>query len=548
MPRSDDLTRSLRTMRRGAALATAAALAVIAPAATAAADDVAPFAVALPTVTGPFPSIPDNFGFAIEGFDVQPPVPAGYVIEEFFVSGTGNLYEFTPTGIQVVSPCPAAATSGCTNIPYTTRMIVKRPRRDREFSGTVVIEPLNPSGGFDIAAVWDRSRELFTSNGDIFIGWSSKSVIVNALHQWNPARYAALHWDYLPATPGSNSGANDGITFDVAAQIGALIKSGGRGSPLHGLRIKHVIESGFSQDGGFTFTQADVFHAIERMPDGSAIYDGYVPMGTNGPSNINFGLTPAGALPATDPRRKMQPRDAPVIHVDTETEIFLGTLSPTGLVFRRPDGDARNDRYRIWEVPGAAHVSNDFDEPVPAIERDAAQIQKLALADAPPLGCAHQAFVNGPIHGVPGVIAPDNFPFSSVQNAAFQDLIAWIDFGIAPPHGAPIEVDTTTAPAHIVRDAQGNALGGVRTPFVDVPITTFVPSDTVAHTTAQSGFCVLYGYNLPFDGAKLQTLYRNHGDYVSRFARGALQAVIDRFWTVPDAIRAIERAARSRVP
>src|ERR1044071_359982 len=153
MPRSDDLTRSFRAMRRNLALASASALAVIAPAATAAADDVTPFAVALPTVTGPFASTPDNFGFAIEGFDVQPPVPDGYVIEEFLVSGVGNLYEFTPTGIRVVSSCPAAAASGSTNIPDTTRMIVKRPRRANEFSGTVVIEPLNPSGGFDIAAV-----------------------------------------------------------------------------------------------------------------------------------------------------------------------------------------------------------------------------------------------------------------------------------------------------------------------------------------------------------------------------------------------------------
>jgi hypothetical protein len=537
-----------RTVRRRRAAGLAAALAVIAPAAIAAADDVQPFAVALPTVTGPFPSTPDSFGFAIEGFDVQPPVPDGYVIEEFFVSGVGSLYEFTPTGIRVVSPCPAAATSGCTGIPYTTRMIVKRPKRDREFSGTVVIEALNPSGGFDIAAVWDRSRELFTASGDIFIGWSSKSVIINALKLWNPARYAGLHWDYLPFVPGGNSGVNDGITFDIAAQIGALIKTGGRGSPLHGLRVRHVIESGFSQDGGFTFTQADVFHAIERMPGGGPIYDGYVPMGTNGPSNINFGLTATGALPATDPRRKMQPRDAPVIHIDTETEIFLGTLAPTGLLFRRPDSDAPGDRTRIWEVPGAAHVSNDFDEAAPAIERDAAQIQKLQLADSPPLGCAHQEFVNGLVHGIPGVITPDNFPFSSVQNAAFHSLVRWIETGIPPAHGTPIQVDTTTTPAHIVRDVQGNALGGVRTPFVDVPITTYVPADSVAHTTAFSGFCVLYGYNLPFDAAKLQTLYRNHGDYVSQFARGAIEAVRDGFWLVPDAIRAIERAARSDVP
>src|ERR1041385_7687554 len=143
MPRSDDLTRSPRAMPRNLVLASASALAVTPPAATGAADDVTPFSVALPTVTGPIPSTPDNFGFAVEGFDVQPPVPDGYVIEEFFVSGVGNLYEFTPTGIRIVSPCPPAATSGCTGIPYTTRMIVKRPRRAQEFSGTVIIEPLD---------------------------------------------------------------------------------------------------------------------------------------------------------------------------------------------------------------------------------------------------------------------------------------------------------------------------------------------------------------------------------------------------------------------
>jgi hypothetical protein len=193
-------------------------------------------------------------------------------------------------------------------------------------------------------------------------------------------------------------------------------------------------------------------------------------------------------------------------------------------------------------------VSNDFDEAAPAIERDAAQIQHLQLADSAPLGCAHQEFVNGLIHGIPGVITPDNFPFSNVQNAAFASLVRWIETGIPPAHGAPIQVDTTTTPARIMRDVQGNALGGVRTPFVDVPITTYVPSDTVAHVTAFSGFCVLYGYNLPFDAAKLQTLYRNHGDYVSQFARSAIGAVRDGFWTVPDAIHAIERAARSNVP
>jgi alpha/beta hydrolase family protein len=476
-------------------------------------------------------------------------VPHGYVVEEFFVSGTGNLYEYTPTGIRMVSPCPAAATSGCTNIPYTTRFLVKRPLNRHHFSGTVIVEPLNPSGGFDIAVVWDRSREQFVRNGDIFVGWSSKSVIVNALKQWNPTRYAALNWPYLPFVPGGNSGANDGITFDIAAQMGAFVRANGPADhPLHGYRIQHVIESGFSQDGGFTFTQADFFHALERLPGGGPIYDGYVPMGTNGPSNVNFGLTPAGVLPAADPRRRMQPRDAPVIHVDTETEIALGLLTPTGLLFRRPDGDAPDDRYRLWEVPGAAHVSNDFAEPVPTIQRDVAQILKIALQDLPPNGCTHQQFVPGPVTGVPGVVDPDDFPFSSVQNAAFERLIEWIEHDRPPPHAAGIQVDLTSTPRAIVRDSFGNAVGGVRTPFIDVPITTYVPTDTVAHTTPFSGFCILDGYNIPFDAARLATLYRNHGDYVSRFAAESVRVVRAGFWSVADAIEAIERAAHAQVP
>jgi hypothetical protein len=31
-------------------------------------------------------------------------------------------------------------------------MIVKRPVNPNQFSGTVIVEPLNPSAGFDIAA------------------------------------------------------------------------------------------------------------------------------------------------------------------------------------------------------------------------------------------------------------------------------------------------------------------------------------------------------------------------------------------------------------
>jgi hypothetical protein len=99
-----------------------------------------------------------------------------------------------------------------------------------------------------------------------------------------------------------------------------------------------------------------------------------------------------------------------------------------------------------------------------------------------------------------------------------------------------------------LRDSFGNALGGLRTPFVDVPIATYTPTDTVAHTTAFSGFCVLYGYNTPFSQTTLKSLYKSHGQYVSRVAQEANQLVREGFWLKPDAQEVIKQAARADVP
>jgi hypothetical protein len=512
-----------------------------------AASDVTPFTASIPTVTGPIASTPTDFPFIALGFSVEPPVPDGYVEQEYFFSGTGTLYEYTPAGIQLVTPCPAAATLGCT-IPYTTRMLVRRPVKPNKFSGTVVIEPLNPSANFDIAGIWDRSREYFVRNGDVFVGWTSKSVTVNTLKAFNATRYAALDWPYMPFVPGGNNAVYDGITFDIAAQIGALFKDNGPGSPTHDLDVKRVFEAGFSQDGAFTFTQAETFHALERMPGGGPIYDGYVPGGTRGPSSLNFGLTPAGTLPAGDPRVQMQPRDVPVIHINTETEVAIGVLVPNGLAYRRDDSDAPDDSYRLWEVPGSSHVSNDLHDEVLTLSLNLAELLGIPASALPPVGCTHQQFVSGPVIGVPGVIDPNPFPFSNVENAAFADLTDWIGPKHTPPPHADRIAVTSTIPPTVVRDAFGNALGGVRTPFLDVPTATYVPTDTVAHMTTFSGFCILYGYSVPFDEDTLQSLYRSHGDYVSQVAGASNRLVRDGFWLHRDARDVLHQAVHSAVP
>jgi hypothetical protein len=487
---------------------------------------------------GPIPSTPSNFPFIADGFGPEPPVPSGYEENEYLVSGRAKLYQYTATGVRVITPCPGSAGSlGCRSLPYTTRMLVKRPIDPRRFSGTVIIEPFNPSSGYDIANVWDRSWPYFVRQGDVFVGWTSRYESIRALKRFEPQRYARLRW-------GENSAVDDGITFDVAAQIGALFKLGGADSPLRHLKVRHVFEAGFSQDGAFTFTQADVFNAIDRLPDGGPVYDGYVPGGTVGPVDISFGLTAAGLLAPGDPRNRMQPRDSPVIQINTETEeVLLGV--PTGLAYRRPDSNARNDRYRLWEVPGASHISNDLGRSPITEERDLAEIERIPLRALPATGCAHQQYRTGPWAGVHGVVDPNPYPFGYVADAAFADLTRWLDQGTPPPRAARIRV---TRGGTTDRDRFGNALGGLRTPFVDVPTATYSAIDDSAHGTNLSGLCPLMGFSTQFSRATLRALYPSHADYLARVTREANELVSKGYWVPSDAARVVRQAAAAHVP
>jgi hypothetical protein len=374
-------------------------------------------------------------------------------------------------------------------------------------------------------------------HGDIFVGWTSRYAAISALQQFEPDRYARLTW-------GQNSEVDDGITFDIAAQIGALFKLGGPGSPAHGLSVKRVFESGFSQDGGFTFTQADVFDAVDRLPGGGPVYDGYVPGGTLGPSDINFGLTPAGSLSPGDRRNRMQPREEPVIQINTETEeAALG--AQTGLPYRRPDSDTQRDRYRLWEVPGASHISNDLGASPMTEQRDLAELDGIPLPALPSAGCTHQQFVSGPWVGVPGVVDPNTYPFGYVADAAFADLTRWVEDATPPPRAPRI---ATTGSGAVARDRFGNALGGLRTPFLDVPSATYSPTDTVAHDTDLAGLCVLLGYDTPFGHARLGSLYASHAEYLARVTRESSDLVRRGFWLPEDARQVVAQAASADVP
>ena len=72
----------------------------------------------------------------------------------------------------------------------------------------------------------------------------------------------------------------------------------------------------------------------------------------------------------------------------------------------------------------------------------------------------------------------------------------------------------------MVRDEYGNVRGGIRTPYVDVPIATL-------SCEGQSGdtMCFLYGVTELFDNATLKTLYSDHAAYVTEVELATDEAV-----------------------
>jgi hypothetical protein len=140
-----------------------------------------------------------------------------------------------------------------------------------------------------------------------------------------------------------------------------------------------------------------------------------------------------------------------------------------------------------------------------------------------------------------------------VARALFVAGDHWVVHGIAPPPSAFLEeappgtidpVDPVPGPVVLARDANLNALGGIRLPDVAIGRGQFIAQDlTVAPSALFGNFIDLQCEPLP-DGS---TRFPSHGAYVRQYIRASLQLVYDRFLLWPDALRMIIEAAQSEV-
>jgi hypothetical protein len=160
----------------------------------------------------------------------------------------------------------------------------------------------------------------------------------------------------------------------------------------------------------------------------------------------------------------------------------------------------------VWEVAGTAHAD------------------EYLLGDAAPLlGCP------GRVNAGPGHF---------VAKAALRHLDEWVRTGEAPPSAEPLAVDDSGAEPVYIRDENGNVVGGIRTPLVDVPVDVL----TGAAAEGSSAVCLLSGSTTPIPPERLAALYPSRDDYLDEY-RAAADAAIESGFVLPEDRKALLAAA-----
>lgn len=437
---------------------------------------------------------PITTGHIIEPLTANPPGLAayGYVEQEFFASGTATAFRATASpsdGKWSIVPTTDAA--------YRTRIIVRRPKAPSRFNGTVVVEWMNESAG-ESAPDWDYLNPQLMREGYAYVAVSAQAVGVNGgtpilgsaqagssggLVGSQPARYGTLHH------PG------DQYAPDIFAQIGKALRAP-KAVPLGGLHPRHVVAVGESQSAYFLTTFANAVQPRTDTFDGIFIHS----RGGAGAPLDGSSITSDKGAASVRIRTDLK---IPVFMFETQTDLItLGYAAA-----QQPN----TDRIRTWEVAGTSH------------------------ADAYEVGAAI---------GVLGCTTPVNDgPQHIVVQAAFTAFDTWVDGGAAPPSPPPFRLSGND-PATLALDANGNVIGGVRTPAVDAPVSTL----SGAAAAGANLICSLFGSTTPFEQAKLVDLYHTKAGYLAAY-RARLDQAIDRgFILKADRSELLAQAAQVEFP
>jgi len=275
---------------------------------------------------------------------------------------------------------------------------------------------------------------------------------------------------------------NGAQTNEILAQIGSLVRSGN----LVGGSVKKMVLAGTSMTAGVLINYLPA-HMVYRTPQMQRIYDGFLPM-SNG--------------------SMIRDIDVPILHVPTMHEV-------SGNITNRQDSDEPGKQYRLYEFAGMGHIDT----------RDSVRMK--------PNPCAQPL---------------SRYPEQAFMSVALDHVFKWVDQGTVPPRADRILLDRNeyNDGSMMALDEHGNAKGGIRNPYVDVPAAKFgvrneaanppIPNPSpwiAAHGQGAPGqMCGLGGYQIAFTKEQLQKLYPSKKAYVDRVKK-SLDEMEKAGWSLP---------------
>ncbi|HUE07855.1 MAG TPA: alpha/beta hydrolase domain-containing protein [Acidimicrobiales bacterium] len=452
------------------------------------------------TVTGPLPVGSPTFNSTLYGtsFNLS---KVGYEKSQFFVSGSAHSYApaepLTSDGKWAVAASASA--------PYKTRIAVYRPINPKKFNGTVVVEWLNVSGGTDDSPDWTLSHNELIRDGFAWVGVSAQQVGVNSAKTTDPAEYSSL------SHPG------DSFSYDIFSQAGQTVRKDSA-RILGGLRPHTVIAAGESQSAGRLMTYIDAIQPISHVYQGFLVHSQF---GTGAP----LSQAPQTNYAAPTPTTIRSDIGVPVLEFETETDVDNSNLTDR-LHYGNPKW------FRLWEIAGSSHYDyyglaigpNDTGNGEGAVKN-------LAAMQNP---------TRTPVGGFSCTVPINTGGTHWALDAAMYWLNRWVVTGTPPPRG-PLLATTHVSPVVYTLDANGNVIGGVRTPQVDAPIAALGSQGN------SGGFCILFGSTVPYSSAHLASLYKTHGQFVAAWARAVRTDRAIGFLLPADAAELLHSAVVSEV-
>ncbi|WP_373355496.1 alpha/beta hydrolase domain-containing protein [Pseudoroseicyclus sp. CXY001] len=343
--------------------------------------------------------------------------------------------------------------------PYTTRFVFRHPADPEAFSGYVSIETLHPAQS---AQMWMASRVGGMMNGHGYVEVVNTPGLIGSLQAYNPGRYADLAIEGAVTEQGQPDPAQN----EIIAQIANLVQVA---NPLgDDWNAEYLVMSGASATSrtAMNFMEAENGANAWQAEDGSPIIDAMYVWDTDGPTQEVLDST----------------YSVPVIILSTETEFMDGPR-----VFAE-DSDEEGSQFRLYQVAGMPHL-------------ESREMYEAGWSDC-----------TDPI---------DDFWYNAMVFQGLDWMYDWLAEGEAPPMADKIQYESEEVDAAIVRDEYGNAMGGVRSPQVEVPRETFT-------TPNAGGFvCTLMGISVPLDAETLGGLYTSPGDYRAQLTEATVELIED---------------------